>query len=129
VKFFSVRTAHGYTLDIEEMFRALGPVTVKRMFGGKGVYHKGAIIAVEVREEMLLKADEISAPEFAKAGARQWAYEGKGGKAINMPYWSVPEEAYDDPDVMARFTRFAYDAALRAAAGKKAGKMSVKARK
>jgi len=24
---------------IEEMFQALGPVTIKRMFGGKGIYH------------------------------------------------------------------------------------------
>jgi len=106
-------------LDIEEMFSALGPVSIKRMFGGKGVYYKGEIIAVEVRDEMLLKVDEISAPEFSKAGARQWAYEGKGDKKINMPYWSVPEEAFDDPEVMAHFVRLAYDAALRAAAQKK----------
>jgi len=106
-------------LDIEEMFRALGPVSIKRMFGGKGVYHNGHIVAVEVRDEMRLKADDISAAEFANAGARQWAYEGKDGKAINMPYWSVPDEAYDDPDVMARFVRLAYDAALRAANAKK----------
>ncbi|WP_064691738.1 TfoX/Sxy family protein [Rhizobium aegyptiacum] len=99
---------------IEEMFQGLGPVTIKRMFGGKGIYHLGRIVAVEVRDEMLLKADETSAPEFAAAGATQWAYEGKKGKPVNMPYWSIPEEAYDDPDLMAKWVRLAYQAALRA---------------
>ncbi len=100
--------------DIEEMFQALGPVTIKRMFGGKGIYHNGRIVAVEVRQEMLLKADDISGPAFETAGAKRWSYEGKKGKPINMPYWSIPEDAFDDPDIMARWVRLAYEAALRA---------------
>ena len=101
-------------IEIEEMFQALGPVTIKRMFGGKGVYHMGRIVAVEVSDEMLLKADDISAPEFEAAGARRWAYEGKKGKPVNMPYWSIPDDAFDDPDIMARWVRLAYEAAVRA---------------
>ena len=99
---------------IEEMFQSLGPVTIKRMFGGKGIYHMGRIVAVEVRGEMLLKADEQSASEFEAAGASQWAYEGKKGSPVKMPYWSIPDDAYDDPDVMARWVRLAYEAAVRA---------------
>ncbi|MFP3546103.1 TfoX/Sxy family protein [Rhizobium sp. SIMBA_035] len=102
------------TAAIEEMFQGLGPVTIKRMFGGKGIYHLGRIIAIELRDEMLLKADEKSAPEFADAGASQWSYEGKKGNPVKMPYWSIPENAYDDPDEMAKWVRLAYEAALRA---------------
>ncbi|KWV51036.1 MULTISPECIES: TfoX/Sxy family protein [Rhizobium] len=102
------------TAAIEEMFQGLGPVTIRRMFGGKGIYHMGRIVAVEVRGEMLLKADEQSASEFEAAGASQWAYEGKKGSPVKMPYWSIPDDAYDDPDVMARWVRLAYEAAVRA---------------
>ncbi len=102
-------------IEIEEMFSALGPVTIRRMFGGKGIYHAGLIIAIELRGEIMLKADAISAAEFEAAGARRWAYEGKKGRAVNMPYWSIPEDAFDDPDIMARWVRLAYEAALRAA--------------
>lgn len=98
---------------IEEMFETLGPVSIRRMFGGKGVYVDGRILALEVDGEILLKADDISAPEFEAAESRQWAYDGKG-KPVRMPYWSVPEEAFDDPDEMARWVRLAYEAALRA---------------
>jgi DNA transformation protein len=100
--------------DIEDMFSGLGAVTIRRMFGGKGIYHRGLIVAIELRGEMMLKADEVSAPQFEAAGARRWAYEGKQGKAVQMPYWSIPEDAFDDPDLMADWVRLAYEAALRA---------------
>lgn len=100
---------------IREMFDSLGDVTIKRMFGGKGIYHKGVILALEVSGEILLKADAESAPLFAEAGATQWVYEGKArSKPVAMPYWSVPDEAIDDPEEMARWVRLAWEAALRA---------------
>ena len=99
---------------IEEMFAALGPVSIRRMFGGKGIYHHGLILAIYLRDEMMLKADSVSGPEFDAAGAKQWFYEGKKGQPVLMPYWSVPEEAYDDPDLMGKWVRLAYDAAVRA---------------
>ncbi|MXN53599.1 competence protein TfoX [Shinella sp. AETb1-6] len=99
---------------IEEMFQALGPVTIRRMFGGKGIYHQGRILAIDFRDEILLKADSVSAPDFEAAGCRQWTYEGKKGTPVKMPYWSVPEAAFDDPDEMAIWVRRAYEAALRA---------------
>jgi DNA transformation protein len=98
---------------IEEMFETLGPITIRRMFGGKGIYCEGIILALEVDGEILLKGDAESASELEEAGARQWAYDGKG-KPVKMPYWSIPEAAYDDPDEMARWVKLAFAAAHRA---------------
>ena len=98
---------------IEEMFAAAGPVTIKRMFGGLGIYARGTIIAIETDGEIFLKADATSAPQFAADGARQWRYDGKG-KPVFMPYWSIPDDAFDDPDVMAKWVRLALEAGLRA---------------
>jgi len=100
--------------DIEEMFCALGAVAVRRMFGGRGVYHQGLIIAVELRGELMLKGDDVSAPQFEAAGARRWTYQGRHGRPILMPYWTVPAEAFDEPEAMARWAGLAYAAALRA---------------
>lgn len=99
---------------IEEMFAAAGPVTIKRMFGGKGIYARGAIIAIQYQDEILLKADAQTAPRFVEAGCRQWTYESKNGKAAAMPYWSIPDDAYDDPDLMADWVRLALEAGTRA---------------
>lgn len=97
------------------MFASLGPVTIKRMFGGKGIYHQGLIIALEVDGEILLKADDRSKDIFAESGARQWSYQGKA-KPVVMPDWSSPDAASDDPDEMAAWVRMAYDAAVRSKA-------------
>ncbi len=108
--------------EIKAMFSALGPVTIKRMFGGKGVYYKGNIIAIEFRGDILLKADVVTAPAFEAAGATRWAYEGRTGKAVNMPYWSIPADAFDDPDIMARWVKLAHEAALRSGKVNKASR-------
>ena len=105
-------------VEIEELFSSLGPVAIKRMFSGKGIYHQGVIIALYLFDELMLKADAQSAPAFSAAGARQWVYQREGKKPVAMPYWSVPEDAYDDPDEMAKWVRLAFEAGLRAEAGK-----------
>lgn len=98
---------------IHDMFEGLGSITIKRMFGGKGIYHQGRILAVEVDGEILLKADSESAGTFEAAGSLQWVYTGKN-RPVTMPYWSVPDEALDDPDIMKKWVLLAYEAALRA---------------
>jgi DNA transformation protein len=108
--------------EIEAMFAPLGPVTIKRMFGGKGVYYEGGIIAVEFHGDILLKADDVTAQAFEAAGAVRWAYEGRTGKPVSMPYWSIPAEAFDDPDNMGRWVRLAYEAALRSGKVNKASR-------
>ncbi|MBT1154125.1 TfoX/Sxy family protein [Aminobacter anthyllidis] len=97
---------------IREVFASLGEITIRKMFGGKGIYHDGLIVGVEVRGDILLKADVVSAPDFEAAGAKRWAYDGKG-RPVHMPYWSIPDNAIDDPDELAIWTRKAYEAALR----------------
>lgn len=100
---------------LRDLFAGLGYVSIRRMFGGKGIYHDGLIIALIVGGELLLKADAESAPEFEKAGSTQWVYEGAMRKGkVAMPYWSVPDSAIDDPDEMAVWARKAYEASLRA---------------
>lgn len=101
-------------VDIEEMFSSLGPITIKRLFGGKGIYHRDIIIAIEHQGEILLKGDDATAPLLEEAGCRRWAYQGRKAKPVEMPYWSIPDEAFDDPDIMARWVRLAYEAAIRA---------------
>jgi DNA transformation protein len=101
--------------EICDLFAGLGPVTIRRMFGGKGIYYEGLIIALEVDGEILLKADAVTAPDFEAAGSRQWVYGSRPArKPTAMPYWSIPDAALDDPDITAKWARKAYEASLRA---------------
>lgn len=44
--------------------------------------------------------------------------EAKDGRKIAMSYRCAPDEAIENPDVMAVWARYGYEAALRAAAAK-----------
>ena len=100
---------------IQELFSGLGPVSIRRMFGGKGVYHNGVIVAVLLRGELMLKGDAEVAGAYEAAGATRWTYaHRRNGSLVAMPYWTAPDDALDDPDEMAGWARLAYQAGLRA---------------
>jgi len=101
--------------DIQDLFRSVGPVTIKRMFGGKGIYVDGRIIAVELRDTLMLKGDAEAGALYEEAGSRKWRYtHNKSGKEVAMPYWNVPEGAFDDPDEAEKWARIAVGASVRA---------------
>ncbi len=90
------------------------------MFGGCGVYLDGVIVAIAMRDgSILLKGDETTADEYAAAGSERWRYARPGKFEVAMPYWSLPSEAFDDPEAMAIWARRARQAAERAAASTK----------
>jgi len=100
---------------IREMFDCVQPITIRHMFGGKGIYRDGVIFALEVGGEILLKADRLTADAFRDAGARQWVYAGKASRGpVAMPYWSIPDAVVDDPGEFKKWARLAYEAGLRA---------------
>lgn len=101
---------------IHDLFESVRPITIRRMFGGKGIYRDGVIIALEVGGEILLKADDRTAPAFRDAGSTQWVYEKRsaGNRPVAMPYWSIPDEAIDDPDETAKWVKLACEAGMRA---------------
>ncbi|MFC4624250.1 TfoX/Sxy family protein [Daeguia caeni] len=104
---------------LHDLFQAFGPIRIKRMFGGKGIYHQGLIFALVIKDGLMFKADELSAPRFIEADCTQWSYQGhaskdgQDNKRVTMPYWNAPSEAFDDPEVMAEWARLAFEAALR----------------
>ncbi|MDB5523240.1 MAG: competence protein TfoX [Rhizobium sp.] len=100
--------------DIQDLFQSVGPVTIKRMFGGKGIYLDGMIIAIHLRDELMLKGDKEAGPLYEEAGSHQWTYtHNKSKKPVSMPYWPIPSEAFDDSDEAAKWVRVAVEAARR----------------
>jgi DNA transformation protein len=100
---------------ISDLFSGLGPVSIRRMFGGKGIYFEGVIIAVELRGELMLKGDAVVAHEYEKAGGEQWTYvHSRHGKPVAMPYWSLPDGAADSADEMTPWARKAFEAGVPA---------------
>lgn len=106
--------------DITEFFAPVLPVLVRRMFGGHGVYSDGAIFAIEIEGVLYLKVDDENRAFFAERGSGPFTYEKKTGGQAVMAYFSLPEEAYDDEDLLRSCVREALGASRRAEIAKAA---------
>jgi DNA transformation protein len=100
---------------VRELFARFGPVSVRRMFGGAGIYADGIMFGLIVDGVIFLKANETNAAMFRAEGQGPFVYAGKG-KPVTMSYWRIPERLYDDPDELADWARAALSVAR--AAGK-----------
>ena len=102
---------------LHEVFADFGPIRSRRMFGGHGIYHQDLMFGLVADDQLFLKTDATSLPEFAAAGCVPFEFD-KDGKKLQMSYYLVPEEIYDDPEQAVHWATLSYSAALRAAAKK-----------
>ena len=101
---------------IGELFAGFGPVSVRRMFSGAGVFADGLMIALVVDGVIYLKADDSFIPLFEREGQTPFSYQTRDGKRTLNSYWRMPERLYDEPDDLAQWARLALAAARRAGA-------------
>ena len=103
---------------LEELFAPFGRVSVRKMFGGTGIFHRGLSIAGIMDGQFRLKADDQTIDDFVAEGMSPWEYQRKDGKIVTMNYWSVPERLLDDPESFRDWAQKAFEAAMRADAAK-----------
>ena len=101
--------------SIAELFTAFGPVNVKRMFSGFGVYADDVCFGLFLRGEFYFKVDATTIPQFESEGSRPFAYtQPSSGKTVVVnSFWRLPERLYDDQDELAAWARAALAVAQR----------------
>ena len=102
---------------LDDLFAAFGPVDVRRLFGGKGIYADGAMFALVAGGVLYLKADAAFARELEARGSEPFGYVASNGRRTVMSFWRLPEAAMDDPDDLAALSHRAL-AVARAAPAK-----------
>jgi DNA transformation protein len=119
-------TSHAdeFTRHCIELLSPLGSVRRLRMFGGQGLYVDELFVAIIAGEQLYLKTDAQTRPQFEAAGCEPFRYQ-KQGESTSLGYFRPPEEAMESPALMQPWARLALQAALRARAAKTA-KASVK---
>ena len=102
---------------IRDLFAAFGPVSVRRMFSGAGIFAEGLMFGLVVRDMIYLKADKANIADFERESCTSFTYARgkKSGRPSEhtLPYWRLPERLYDDPDELAVWARRAFAAAER----------------
>ena len=68
---------------IRDLFAQFGPVTVRRMFSGAGIFRDGMMFGLIVCDVIYLKADESNVAAFEREGGTPFTYT--RGKASGRP--------------------------------------------
>jgi len=104
---------------VQEELAPLGPIQIRKMFGGAGVYAQGVMFGLIMGQTLYLKVDDLTQGEFAAAGSGPFLFQMKDGSSGSLRYYALPEEAADDAEAMGHWARLGLDAALRAKKPKK----------
>jgi DNA transformation protein len=126
-----VSLSEGYVEHLKELLDGIGHITVRRMFGGAGVYCDGFIFAFLDEDVLYLKTDEPGRAPFEAEGMGPFTYESKDGPVQTFSYYRAPERLLDDPDDLREWVHRALAISQRDAAAKakrKGGKDERKSR-
>jgi DNA transformation protein len=117
---------------VTELFAGLGPVQVKRMFGGAGGYADGLMFLLIADDAIYLKVDDALRAELAAEGCGPFVWEPQSGprkgEKVDLGYCRLPDSAMDDPDEAARWGAKALTVAKAKAKAKKPAKAKAAAK-
>jgi DNA transformation protein len=113
---------------IRELFAQFRAVTVRRMFGGAGIFAEGLMFGLVFDGAIYLKVDAGSIPDFEREGCKPFVYTraksvGRIGRH-SLSYWRMPERLYDDPDELAVWADRAFAIAQRKKIARRPAKRS-----
>lgn len=97
---------------LAELFAPLGGVSIRRMFGGLGIFKGGLMFALVSDDVLYFKADEETLPRFETEGCGPFVFGSKRGQ-VETSYRMAPERLYDEPDDFSEWAREAFAVALR----------------
>lgn len=95
----------------DDLFQFFGRVSVRRMFGGEGIFADDMMIAlVTSDDQMYLKTSDETRQAFLAEKRKPFSFR-KGGKMIDTAYYAVPDRLLDDPEEFAQWAKRAHDVA------------------
>jgi DNA transformation protein len=80
-----------------------GPVSIRRMFGGAGLYRDGKMFGLIADDVAYLKVDDSNRDDFVKAGSSPFNPFPEKVKTIVMSYYEIPPEVLENPDELAQW--------------------------
>ncbi len=103
---------------ISDLFAVFGPLEVRCMFGGAGLFVQGVMFGIVDDGVIYLKADEATIPAYKREHSSPFTYATRTGTQALTSYWRLPDRLYDEPEELAEWARRALSIAQRAAAAK-----------
>ena len=112
-------TSDGFLELLKDALSGFGPVSVRRMFGGAGLYAGGVMFGLVIDDTLYLKADDATR---ARSRPKGWPLRLFDARPIRFHVLLArAERLLDDPEEMEGWARTALDVARRKAAAQPKG--------
>jgi DNA transformation protein and related proteins len=95
----------GFIKYVLDQLSGWGQVSVRRMFGGAGLYREGRMFGLIADDVAYLKVDDSNRDAFVKAGCSPFTPYPDRVKTTVMSYYEIPPEVLEDPDELARWAQ------------------------
>ena len=97
---------------LQEQLEPSGPVTIRSMFGGAGLFRDGVMFGLIAYDTLYFKTGDANRGDYEDAGMDPFTYEGKS-KPVAMSYHQVPADLLEDPDGLSEWAHRAFAVAVK----------------
>jgi DNA transformation protein len=98
---------------VVEQLAGWGAVSVRRMFGGAGLYREGTMFAVIADDVAYLKVDDSNRGDFLRVGSAPFEPYPDKIKTTIRTYYEIPADVLENPDELARWAERSWHIARR----------------
>ncbi|PZW47148.1 DNA transformation protein [Humitalea rosea] len=113
--------ARGRAMEIAAELGPLGPVAVRRLFGGAGLSVDQVTFAMVIKGALYLRVDDATRPLFEAEGASPFTYQTRDREVTVASYYEAPDAVIEETETLRTWAARAL-AAARAAAKPKRGR-------
>ncbi len=109
--------SEGFRQYVQEQLSQVTPVTLRRMFGGVGIYSRGFFFALMDNDTLFFKVDESNRSDYEARG--MGAFRPFGDDRMSMQYFELPAEILEDAELLRPWVHKSVSAAMRKSAQKR----------
>lgn len=106
----AMTVTQSYREYIAEQLASLGVVTLKRMFGGVGLYYDGKMFGLIDDDTVYLRVDDATRPDYSDRGMPPFRPMKREPSKVSLNYYQVPGDVIDDAESMVAWARRAVSA-------------------
>ncbi|TGE37346.1 TfoX family protein [Desulfosporosinus fructosivorans] len=89
----------GFKDYVVDQLGMLGVVTVKKMFGGAGIYYDSLIFGLLGDDVLYFRVDDSNKSDYVRAGMEP--FQPFDDKPLVMPYYEVPVDILENRELLA----------------------------
>jgi DNA transformation protein and related proteins len=111
VKLQSVAKPDPHRFD--DLFQPFGPVSLRRFFGGEGIFVDDVMIGSVFGDLIYFKTDENTRKAYLAEKTKPFSFKKHStGETVVTTWFAVPDRLYDEPEELAEWARAALAVAV-----------------